>query len=128
MQSLLHSYVPICLLLVSSPPSYPTVPIHEAHIHRFGGDRSRPKTSAFLDFYKLDGKGSSRFSQLNPQKSGMLSKIDNPLVKAGNHLIKVHNPLVIIKLPNLMSKYGTAFFRLNKLNGNPYAMECNSVV
>ena len=54
----------------------------------------KKKSSAFL---------SSRLSQLNPMSSGMLSQVGNPLV--------------VVKLPNLMEKYGTPFFGVEKSYG-----------
>ena len=55
-----------------------------------GGD-VRPKDSACLDLYVPESK-SGRFSQVSPKHSGMVSY-------AGNLLF-------IIKLSNLMEKYG----------------------
>ena len=36
--------------------------------------------------------------------------------------------MVIIKLPNLMFKYGTLFFGMDKLSGDLYAMESDSML
>ena len=58
------------------------------------GEGVRPKDSAYLDLYVLDGKG-SRLSQMSPKHSDMLSQ-------AGNLLF-------IIRLCNLMEKCGTLF-------------------
>ena len=57
---------------------------------------------------------SSRLSQLNPKNLGMLSKVDKLLV--------------IINLPNLMSKYGTPFFGVDKLTYNLFAIESDYMV
>ena len=104
----LDSFVPHMPTPRPRPPSYTDVQSHEAYIARFGGDRARPNTSAFLNFYVLDGNG-NRLNQLNPKNSGMLCKV-------GNHLF-------VIKLPYLMSKYRTQFFGLDKLTGGLHAME-----
>ena len=72
----------------------------------------RPKDSTCLDFYVLDGKG-SRLSQLSPKHFGMLSQ-------AGNLLF-------IIRIHNLIEKYGTPFFGVDRITSDLYAMEANSM-
>ena len=94
-----------------SPPHYPKLKSQEALIYRFGGDGAGPQNTTFLDFYMLDGKG-SRLSQLNSMNLGMLPKVGKPLV--------------LIKLPNLISKYWTPFFQVDKSTGNLDAMDLNS--
>ena len=79
----------------------------------FCRDGARSNTSVFSDLCLLDCKG-SRFSQLNTKNSDMMSKASNPLT--------------VIKLPNLMSNYRTPFFRVNKLTGDLYAMESDTMV
>ena len=70
----------------------------------------RPKDSACLDFYVPDGKGSTL---IEPKVSGMLSQ-------AGNLLF-------IIRLHNLMEKYGAPFCGLDKITSDLYVMEAYSM-
>ena len=79
---------------------------------RLSGEGVRPKDSPYLDLYVLNGKG-SKLSQMNPKHSGILSQ-------AGNLLF-------IIRLCNLMEKYGTPFFGVDRITGDLYAMEVNSM-
>ena len=39
----------------------------------------------------------------------------------------VENPIVLIKLENLKEKYGTPSYGINKLKGDIYAMETNTI-
>ena len=50
-----------------------------SQVNWVGRDGTRPKSTAFLDFYIPDDNG-SRFSQLNPKCLSMLPQIGNPLV------------------------------------------------
>ena len=72
----------------------------------------RSKESACFDLYVPDGKG-SRLSQMSPKYSSMLSH-------AGNLLF-------IIKLCNLIEKYGTAFSGVDRITGDLCAMEATSM-
>ena len=96
----------------SNPPQALGTPSQDVPDDKLSGEGVRPKDSACLDFCIPDGKG-SRLSQLSPRHSGMLSK-------AGNLLS-------IIRLLNLMEKYGTPFFRVDRITGDLYAMEANSM-
>ena len=70
----------------------------------------RPKDSACLDLYVPD---SSRLSQMSPKHSGVL-------FHAGNLLFN-------IRLCNLMEKYRTSFFGVERITGDLYAMKATSM-
>ena len=102
-----HIHLPLGLVHPFSGSAKP-----EVFVNRLGGKGARPKNTTFLDIYMPDGKG-TRLSQVNPRSLSML--------------LKVGNPLVIIKLVDLMEKYGTPFFRVDKLTGELHTMEANSM-
>ena len=69
------------------------------------------ESMAFLDLYISAGRG-SRLTQINPNNLDMVS----PVV----------NRLLIIKLKNLMDKYGIPFFEVDRLTSGLYNMVVNS--
>ena len=96
----------------SNPCQTLGTPSQEVSNDRLSREGVRSKDSACLHFYVPDGK-SSRLSQLSPKCSGMLSQASNVLF--------------IIRLCNLMEKYGTPFFRMDRITVDLYAMEVNSM-
>ena len=96
----------------SNPPQILGTPNQEVPNGRSSGEGARPKDSAFLDFYVPDGKG-SRMCQLSLKCSGLLSQVSDFQF--------------IIKLHNLIKKYGTPFFAVDRITSDLYAMEANSM-
>ena len=72
----------------------------------------RLKNTISLDFFVPDHKG-SHLSQLNPKPTGIL--------------LPMGNPIILIKLENLMGRYGMPFFQIDWLTGELYSMEGTSM-
>ena len=96
----------------SNPTEIVGSPSQDVPNDRFSGEGVRPKDSACLDLYVSDGKG-SRLSQMGPKFSGMLSH--------------TCNLLFIIRLQNLMEKFGTPFFRVDRITSELHVMEATSM-
>ena len=96
----------------SNPSQTLGTPSQEEPSDRLIREDARPRDPSYLDIYVLDGKG-SRLSQLSPKCSGKFSQ-------AGNLLFT-------IKLGNLMEKYGTPYFGVDRITGDLYAMEANTM-
>ena len=92
----------------SNPPQILGTPSQDVPNDRLSEEGVSPKDSACLDLYVPDGKG-SRLTQMSPKCSGMLSQVGNLLF--------------ILRLCNLMEKYRTPFFRVDRITSNLYAME-----
>ena len=65
-----HQFLP---QVKSNPPQTVGTPSQEVPNDRLSREGTRPKDSACLDFYVLDGKG-SKLSQLGPKHSDMFSQ------------------------------------------------------
>ena len=102
----------IAPVLSSNPPQILVTSNQDICNDRSSEEGGRPKDSACLDCYIPDGKN-SRLSQMSPKLSGMLSH-------AGNLLF-------IITLCNLMEKYRTPFFGVDRVTCDLYAMEVTSM-
>ena len=101
-----------CPCIKFKPSSDFSTPSQDVLIDKFSGEGVRPNDFAGLDLYIMDGEG-RRLSQMSPKHSGMLSH--------------AANILFIFKLHNLMEKYGTPFFRVDRITSDLCAIEAASM-
>ena len=87
----------------------PSEEVPNAELSREG---VRPRDFACQDFYVPDGKG-SRLIHMSPKCSGIMSQTGNLLF--------------IIRLHNLIEKYGAPFFGMDRVTSDFCAMEANSM-
>ena len=107
-----ESFTHSCPCVKFKPPQILGTASQDVPIDRLSGKGVRPFDSTYLDLYVQDGKG-SRFSQMSPKCSGMLSP--------GGNLLSM------VKLHNIKEKYGTPFLRVDRITSDLYAMEATSM-